>query len=276
MSIKSVAWSGEIACEGGPVLVANLEDFEQWRGSESLTAAQATELHYWSPFTGELPEQWQPNGPVGHQYLACANPAEMRVMLMSVVQQLWPGTRIERGQTWRAIRPDGRTLNASLSPASEYDIAIRHLGDQGVHQYGQAAAAYLWSVMPGIVYLDLDEHRNHVMMIQIEYANDDADEDAALGYAVTAGWQQPDAGEQYRVTGGPVIIAWSPNNAGDLIRPVNADDAAPYLPGKLLDVSSDASAALIWLEPGWYQSGLNYHEEGSWAVSWCRLQRMSP
>ncbi len=151
MNTKKLAWSDEIGCEGGPVLVANLDDFEHWRGSDPLDSSRATELHYWSPFTSELPEQWHPSGPTGHQYLASANPSETREKLMSTLLNHWPGTTVDRTDgTWRAIRPDGRILNAALSPDSEYDSATRNLGDDGIHCFGSGAIGYLWSVAPGM------------------------------------------------------------------------------------------------------------------------------
>jgi hypothetical protein len=39
MSTEQIIWSSEIGCEGGTVLVANLEDFNQWCGSEPFAAA---------------------------------------------------------------------------------------------------------------------------------------------------------------------------------------------------------------------------------------------
>ena len=92
MNINRPAWFDEIGCEGGPVIVANLDDFLQWRGSEPFNPSNATELHYWSPFTAELPQQWQPNGPSGHQYLPCANPVQTRESLMAFLTERWPGT----------------------------------------------------------------------------------------------------------------------------------------------------------------------------------------
>lgn len=45
-------------------------------------------------------------------------------------------------------------------------------------------------------------------------------------------------------------------------------------PGQLLDMATGASGALLWLQPGMYQSALHYHSEASWGVVWCRLQRV--
>ncbi|WP_426318617.1 hypothetical protein [Pseudoduganella sp. R-43] len=275
MNEKNLAWSEEIGCEGGPVLVANLDDFAHWRGSEPFDASMATELHYWSPFTSELPEQWQPNGPNGHQYLAASNPSEAREQLMSLVLDLWPGTVIERTEpTWRAKRPDGKVLNVALSPDSEYDNATRNFDAERVHHFGEGASGYLWSAAPGMVRMDLVETRDCLVLSQVEFADDDQDAQRAVDHALSADWRHIAPALQYEVTAGPVVVAWSPNSARDLSKPVSHGDATPTSPGLLLDLATGGSGALLWLAPGLYESTLQYHEEGSWAISWCRLQRV--
>lgn len=62
-------WEGAIGCEGGPVLIANADDFRHWTGTDPLPNEDRKELHLWSGFTSELPEKFRPDGPVGHQYV---------------------------------------------------------------------------------------------------------------------------------------------------------------------------------------------------------------
>lgn len=277
MSINRPAWFDEIGCEGGPVIVADLDDFLQWRGSEPFDSSSATELPYWSPFTAELPQQWQPNGPSGHQYLTCANPVQTRESLMALLTERWPGTKVDcSDSTWRAIRPDGSILNAALSPDSEYDRAIRDLGPDGVHIYGRNASGYLWSVQPGVVRIDIDETRCYLVLSQVEYADDDTEAQVAYTHALSAPHNHVQPSQQYQITEGPIVVAWSPNSARDWATSRNSMDTTSALPGKLINLSTDGSGALLWLESGVYQSTLQYHEEGSWAVSWCRLQRLDP
>jgi|GEM_PF-2599597 len=275
MDTKMVGWSGEIACEGGPVLVVNLDDFGFWRGVEPFDSSRATELHYWSPFTPELPEHWHPNGPTGHQYLASANPSLAREELMALLLNLWPGTTVDRsGSTWRASRPDGRTLNAALSPDSEYDSATRTLGSDGIHHFGDGTAGYLWSVAPGMVRIDVDEKRDFLLLSQVEYADDEHGAQEAYDHALGAAWFEAAPTKQYRVTLGPVVVTWAPNSACDLTGPIDHADAEPSRSGVLLDMATAGSGALLWLKPGLYESSLQYREEDSWAISWCRLQRI--
>jgi hypothetical protein len=275
MNAKTLAWSEEIGCEGGPVLVANLDDFLQWRGVEPFHSSRATDLHYWSPFTSELPEKWHPNGPTGHQFLGSANPSEAREKLMSILLNLWPGTTVDRTEaTWRATRPDGRILNATLSPDSEYDSATRNLGADGIHQFGEGAVGYLWSAAPGMVRINVDEKRDCLLLFQVEFADDEHDVQKAYDYALRAPWFEVSPTMQYRVTSGAVVVAWAPNSAHDLARPIGHADTGASLSGILLDMATGGSGALLWLEPGLYESALQYHEEGSWAVSCCRLQRV--
>lgn len=275
MNTNRIEWSGEIGCEGGPVLVANLDDFQQWRGSEPFDQAEATELHFWSPFTDQLPQQWQPNGPNGHQYLACPYPAAQRELLMSVILEQWPGTLIDRSSdTWSATRPGGRTLKAALSPDSEYDRAIRNFETESIHHFGHDASAYLWEASPGMVRISVDITRNFLLLSQVEFADDEEGERLAHEHALGAGFDDTVSGAHYRITSGPVVVAWSPNSAGDLASPLSRSDAGPSLPGVLLDMSTCTSGALLWLEPGLYKSSAKYHKGESWAVSWCWLQRV--
>jgi hypothetical protein len=277
MNTNGSAWFDEIGCEGGPVIVANLDDFLQWRGSEPFNPLSATELHYWSPFTAELPQEWQPNGPSGHQYLSCSTPVQTRESLMTLLTERWPGTKVDRSNgTWRATRPDGRVLNAALSPDSEYDRAIRDLGADGVHVYSRGASGYLWSASPGMVRIDIDETRRYLLLSQVEYADDETDAQVAYTHAVSASYDHVQPSQQYQITEGPIVVAWAANSAGDWSTSRSSRETTSALPGKLLDLSTDGSGALLWLEPGVYQSTLQYHDEGSWAVSWCRLQRRDP
>jgi hypothetical protein len=275
MNTKTLAWTETIDCEGGPVLVANLEDFRHWHGAEPFHPSKATELHYWSPFTYELPEQWHPNGPNGHQYLASANPSAVREELMSLILDRWPGTTVDQSEpTWRAIRPDGRILNAALSPGSEYDSAIRKLDAEGIHNFGDGAAGYLWSAAPGEVRINVGEKRDFLLLSQVEFCDDEADAQKAYAFALAAAEPEVSHALQYRVTSGAVMVAWSPNSVRDLSHPIEEPDTLSSSQGILLDLATRHSGALLWLEPGLYESSLQYHEEGSWAVSWYRLQRV--
>lgn len=273
--VTNEASHDEIACEGGPVMVANLADFMQWRGSEALPPSMATELHYWSSFTGELPETWQPNGPAGHQYLACSDPAGRRAELIDWIVAHWPGTAVERGEMrWTAVRPDGKKLQADLPPDSEYDRAIRDLGQEGIHRFGQDASAYLWSAVPGHVRIDVAASRSLVLLAQIDYADDDDDVAQAWRHVSAAAAPAAGTGLRYRIGPGPVVVAWAPNSAGDATRPLDGIEVEPGRPGVMLDITIPASGVLAWLEPGIYASSLHYHESDRWAVSWCRLERV--
>ena len=271
---KQIAWQGDIECEGGPVLVANLGDFLQWCGNDAIDASLATELHYYSPFTGELPESWQPNGPTGHQYLASADPAESRDDLIAWMVARWPGTVVDRSASqWCATRPDGRVLRAGLWPNSEYDHAVRHLGTEGIHAYGHGASAYLWGSGPGPVRIHLSAERNSVLLTHVEFADDNEEAERAHARALALSAASAADGLHYRVKDGPVIVAWSPNSAGDLERPIHASDTGRDRAGMLLDMTLDESGALVWLKPGIYVSTLGYHEEGNYGIAWCRLRR---
>lgn len=267
------AWSEEIACEGGPVLVANLADFLQWHGSEPFAPSMATELHYWSSFTNELPEAWQPNGPAGHQYLTSADPIGHREEMMDWIAARWPGTLVERGDgMWRAVRPDGKQLRAVLSPDSEYDRAIRNLGHEGIHRFGRDASAYLWSVAPGRVGIHVAPSRDTILLFQFEYVDDEAAEQQARQFVLDAS-VPVDEGLRYRVDPGPLVVSWAPNSARDLAQAVGETDTSPGQPGVLLDFLTVGSGALLWLEAGTYAVSSGYHQEARWGLTWCRFKR---
>ena len=176
---------------------------------------------------------------------------------MSVVLELWPGATIDRSEaTWRAIRPDGRILNAALAPDSEYDRSIRSLGEEALHGFQGDAMGYLWSAAPGMVRVSVDGQRDFLVLSQVEFANDETDALGAHRHALEADWRSAAPGQRYRVTAGPVVAAWSPNSSRDLSAPVNAADAAPSLPGQL-DMATGASGVLLWLQPGVYESALH-------------------
>src|SRR5688572_19773242 len=92
-------WRTSIACEGGPVIVADVSDFLDWRGTEPLPNAERRELHIWSAFTPELPERFRPNGPNGHQFVLAQNYAALETMrdeLLQFVSATWPNTVVTK------------------------------------------------------------------------------------------------------------------------------------------------------------------------------------
>ncbi len=136
---QSATWEGMIGCEGGPIIVANAEDFEHWRGSDPLPAEARRELHVWSAFTVELPERFRPPGPAGHQLIPGEDHDElvaMRRELVGFVQGRWPGSTVrEEFETCTVTRPDGARLWVQLAPVSEYDRCIRDLDCITAHRF---------------------------------------------------------------------------------------------------------------------------------------------
>jgi hypothetical protein len=59
-----------------PLLAGEKKVLGAWTGTQPIKGAWV--LHYWGhPMTAWLPKALQPNGKVGHQYLACASDAEV-------------------------------------------------------------------------------------------------------------------------------------------------------------------------------------------------------
>ena len=267
----SETWVSEIGCEGGPVLVANATDFEQWYGNEALPEASRSELHFWSPFTGELPARFQPQGPAGHQYLPSQAPAALREELIAELLALWPDTQVDRtSDTWVATRPDGRKLQAVLEPSSEYSIATRDLGSEAVHHYGSGASCFLWSIEPGLVRIAIDERRERLHLAQVAFADGNSEAETAYAHALSEAGEPSEL--QYRITPGSAVALWSPQS----IRALPRDARFRCGPGetpRLLDLATAGSGAAFWLEPGEYQPFTGYHESPTWGVDWCTLRR---
>lgn len=265
-------WSSEIGCEGGPVLVANWDDFRHWHGAEPFPLEARRELHLWSAFTPQLPEEFRPQGPTGHQYIASETPAALRDQLIDVVTSKWPDASVDRTvDTWIVTLADGRKLHAALDPASEYDRAIRNLGQEAVHSFPPSATCYLWSVEPGLVRVLIRPQLDRLHLAQVVFA--DGPSDVADAYRHAAEAKVETTGLSYEVTAGPVVVAWSPNSVRDLSPtspfPPASRDATP----RILDLATAGSGASIWLEPGRYDASTGYHESETWGVNWSTLKR---
>jgi hypothetical protein len=276
---SKAAWETEIVCEGGPLIVANLDDFRAWRGAEPFDPSQATELHHWGQFTADLPAAWRPNGPAGHQYIADADPAQRREDLAELVLARWPCSTVVRGDgQWRITRPDGKFMHLALAPDSEYDRATRGFQHEGLHAFAQGASAYFCDVEPGMVGVRVEAGRTRLVIAQVVFSEDDAGTARAYAHAYARGsGRVMDTGQglRYRVTQGPVVAAWSPYGAQDLDQPIDALHPAAGAIDRQLDFAIQASGALVRLEPGWYTSSLYYHEhpDEDWGVAWCVLER---
>ena len=266
-------WDEEIGCEGGPVLVANADDFRAWTGSDPYPDDARIELLFYSPFTGELLEKFQAHGVEGHLRFPSDNPAELRDALMESVIERFPGVNIDKGaDTWVATRPDGKKLHASLEPSSEYALALRGLGHDGVYNRGEDSNLYLWSVEPGIVRLSVREANSELLLSQITYLNEGIEESVPYNFCKEH-VPTDTSGAKYLITRGPTVVAWSPNSFADVETGVNLDAVAPSQPGVVLNLATNASGASVWLRPGSYYAQTGYHETADWGVGWCLLIR---
>ena len=154
------------------------------------------------------------------------------------------------------------------------DAPVQNGALDAIHPF-EGHSCYLWSVTPGSIRIMVDPTRTFLCLARIEYADNEAGRDAAHAYAL--GYQaapSPD-GLAYRVSEGPIVIAWSTCSVLDTSTAIRALPLSAATPGALIDFSTGPNAAALWIAPGLYVSSLFYHEEDRWAVSWCRLQRVS-
>lgn len=272
---KCMDWCVEIACEGGPVLVANSDDFREWTGSEPFPSSRRKQLLFYSPFTRELPEEFRKYGDTGHVVVETSDPAGLRDRLIAACMESFPGSTVDRtGGSWVLTRSDGKKLHAYLEPSSEYALATRTLKEDGLHAFGNARSCFLWSAEPGVVLVQVSRDHSMLMLAQVNYANSDQDVADAYAHASTTP-PTNDSGVRYEVVQGPVVAIWSPQSAADLQTGFNIDNSSPGNPGVALDLVTSKSGAAVWLRPGRYAARTAYSNAASWGVSWCLLTPVS-
>jgi hypothetical protein len=277
---KTAAWRGSIGCEGGPVIVANAEDFEHWTGSDPLDSLEPIELHVWGQFTAELPEAFRPDGPTGHQILPAGGRADvlrMQAELVEYVRERWPGTVVEdKFGTAVLRRPDGTQMNVRPEPLTEYDRCIRDLDDVKVHQFGARRNALVWSVEPGIVDLHRSADGRRLALAQVTVADDDAGAREALGVVDEVRVDPGASLLTWEIHSSAVVVAWAPNSITDLEGRLAWTHLAPKDPGRILDLATGSSGALLALEAGTYQVVTGFRDGGQWEVMWCILEPATP
>jgi hypothetical protein len=270
-------WRGSIDCEGGPVIVAKLADFLHWRGIDPLPDSERRELHLWSLFTSELPEHFRPNGPNGHQFIPAPDHAALEAMrdeLFRFVADKWPGTTIsKRFERWRIRRPDGGVLNVVFEPASEYDRCIRHLREIQLHAFDAGRRCLVWSsVAQGVVdVLRLAE--GHLLLVQVEFADDDEQAESALQSAIAHAQARDDVGEiSFVIDESTVVVAWAPTSARDFPAELLADRGSATAPGVPLDSATGMAGALLGMLPGTYSVTTGSWNDERSGGGWCSLR----
>jgi hypothetical protein len=169
----------------------------------------------------------------------------------------------------------GAVLLANTADFVDWTGAVPEaIGHEAVHLLGSGHSVYLWNALPGTVRVSTDGARDSLCMAQVEYADNDSCREAAYAFALAFRGAPLAPLMQYTVTHGPVLIAWSGNQAADSSTALASLPLSASTPGALVDFARGQSAAALWLRPGVYASSLFFHEEDRWGVSWCRLQRL--
>jgi hypothetical protein len=261
------------------VIVANLEDFKHWTGSNPLPVQERERLHLWGAFTHELPEKFRPEGPAGHQFVPAGSLPELlalREELLRYIKDRWPRTAVSGDMLETSVvrRRDGKQLQVHLEPTGEYDRCIRDLYDLKLHTFDGGRRCVVFSVVPGLVDIHKSASARRLELSQTFFLQDEKDERQPLERV--RGISLPDAGPgpTFEVTDGPVVISWAPNSYGDqrgeLKRPALDE------PGMLLDLATGGSGALLSIELGSYRIAHGEEENSRWGVRWCVLEAASP
>ncbi|MEJ7805432.1 MAG: hypothetical protein WKG03_05875 [Telluria sp.] len=169
----------------------------------------------------------------------------------------------------------GAVLVANVDDFAHWLGGAEHAGHEAVQLFDPGSSCYLWRALPGSVRVSVDSARTTLCLVQVEYADDDAGRAAALAFALASGAVQQAPGLQYRVTRGPVVLAWAGNSVLDTSTAIARLPLSGASAGALIDFAGGPNAAAVWVTPGVYASSLFFHEEDRWGVSWCRLQRVS-
>ncbi|MBX3189296.1 MAG: hypothetical protein KF819_19890 [Labilithrix sp.] len=272
-------WVATIACEGGPLLVADVDGFAHWTGAASIPGTQKT-LHYWGQFTRELPPPFAQDG--GHRFEACASHEEAQAKLralVSAVRATFSGANVaerDDGSIEIAL-PDRRRMWAELSPKSAYDAAWQaHQSEEAfTHPISPTQHGLFWDTEgPGVVEIAISPARDAVLMLRTWPSGDEneAEEERAVRALVEPRSDREERAADILLSSGASVFVWSPTAAAQLadVSDLRAlADADP--PASLRTTIFDGLGTVLRLVPGRYEATVAAHEGETWSCRWCRL-----
>lgn len=292
----SLSWNGTVNCEGGPIVVADVDAWSNWLGAEPFSRLRTLQglpadvlsrlpqqrvIHYWGHFTGELPEPF--TWTEGHRFLECATEVDAFAQLNALrtaVTRKFRGTLSADPDGFGFVREDGRRLTAELAPSSAYDVACQAATDVAwEHLLGPVGAGLFWEMEGGgTAEVAMSVDGRELVLVRSWLSGDDATVDAErdeVHALIASRPEQQRLDAHLSVTSGRVIAAWSPMAPFDL---ANVKDSAAL--ESLIDaqrvVSLDTDvfgriALGFTLTPGRYRASVGRHDAERWSCHWCRL-----
>lgn len=292
----SLSWKGVVNCEGGPIVVADIDAWWHWLGSEPFSQLRMQQglpadvltrlpqqrvLHYWGQFTSELPEPFA--WTEGHRFLEYATEVEAFAQLSALraaITQHFRGTVNTDADGFGFVRDDGRRFTAELAPTSAYDEAWQAAtGAAWEHPLGPLGAGLFWEMEGGgTADVAMSGDGRELVLVRSWLSGDEATADAECAevlalIAARPEEESPDA--HLSVASGIVIAAWSPMAPFDL---ANVKDSAALKASiaaqRVVSLGSDALCGIalgFTLTPGRYRASVGRHDSERWSCHWCRL-----
>lgn len=299
-----LSWVGSISCEGGPVLVADVDAYATWLGAIPIAKLRAIPglpdqmkqrlpprktLHYWGQFSTELPPPFAWSE--GHRFFECASEEEARAKLIELrtaVCAKFGDVKVSEGRDedeLHFIRKDHRQLWAELAPKSAYDEAWQSpdAGDAWVHRVGPNANGLFWQMEGGgVADVGITTDRDEIVLVRSWLSGEEGtekDEDAAVRALVeTPSEDEEESGATIELASGVGVFVWSPIAPFDLTgvdgraglrRAIDVSDVAPLNSKTIAGVGIALRVAA-----GCYGVRVGRHEGDQWSCHWCRLRRI--
>jgi hypothetical protein len=277
-------WVATIGCEGGPVLVADVDGFVHWTGAASVPGTQKI-LHYWGQFTRELPAPFSQDG--GHRFEECSSHQDAKGKLrelVSAVTTKFPGALVVEdphdGSCEMTI-PDRRRMWAELSPKSVYDAAwqAHQSEDAFTHPISPSQQGLFWDIEgPGNVDVAVSPSKDEIVMVRTWLSGEDdtiEEEERAVRALVEKRDEREQRAADILLPSGVGVIVWSPTAAAQLVGVSGAAGlraiAADEPPASLRSAIIDGLGTVLRVKPGRYEATVATHEDEAWSCRWCRL-----
>jgi hypothetical protein len=284
---RDYGWCGHASSEGGPLLVADLDAYVAWRGSDELWDDSATfRVHYYGPLVAKLPPLFQPRGAdQWHQYQCVAGIDAARTYvrdLRAAAEQLEPELAMREQKTmtpaqlrtmaagklddwlvaWRDHMEQGadfyagneRVLHVDAKPDTDYARACEALkGDAAVVTFepGGSSRGLVWE-LEGAGTADIAQGRASFLVMRSWLDSEGKFEDAARDCALRSTDEEQEIAA-VTFPSGRVAIVWAPVSSSDVTATTSTSVAVP-----LREVANTSEAVQL-NQPGIVGVGLLLH-----------------
>ncbi|AKU98305.1 hypothetical protein AKJ09_04969 [Labilithrix luteola] len=288
MGDSAFDWNVKVGCTGGPIMLADLQDFPQWTGAIPFRVLRERSDADAARFTGRqtVLHFWGNLGGAGERFVECDSEEEARAKLDGLrvmAKKNCPDVVIteEKGLTHFRDPASGGELRAELEPQSEYDASWQrnYDADAWIHAFGDGARALFWFVGDDLVHIGQSKARSELILLKHTVASSETaaeDNAAARAYVEAASPGEPVA--ELTLSTSRLVAIWAPI-APEELDGFDAGAAAAATESTKLGVALDKGiGAVLRVEPGRYVVSLgkvepSKGEQRPWSARWCRLTR---